>query len=161
MRKPQILLVHGFVFFCCSIVCNARINAQDAAVASNQKAADLKKMVGKWSMVKATLGGQAAPPQVLNMVLDIKANKKIEMRGGPKEVDFKFDIEPGKKHHKLSMEATTGDKIGEKAIGFYKFEKDLLHLYLPNQPNADNPPTEPNDRLAHLVLKKAEEEKTE
>ena len=129
-------------------------NAQDTPAVPKQKAEDIKKMTGKWKVTKATMRGMDAPPAVLSMIFEFTADKKINLRGGPKDVDFKFDTELGKKYNKIMFEATTGTKAGKKAIGFYKFDKDMLHLHMPNQPNADDPPTAPSKDLPHFVLER-------
>ena len=153
MSKNKVLLAVCFLVAC---------GLMYQSIFAQGKKDELTKLKGQWKVIKATLMGKDAPPEVLTMKLNF-SDKEFTIRGGPKDVDFSFEIVAEKEPYRFEMTATTGNFKDKKGVGFYKWEKEKLHLYMPNRPNGEDPPKDLEDekakQLAHFVLEKVKQDK--
>lgn len=128
------------------------------ASAQSEREADLQKLYGKWKVVGGELKGEDSD-DLKRIRMEFKEEKMA--LHVPKRVEFTYELDANSKPKVFRMTALEGNFEGKVGVGFYKYEKTQLHLWLPNKPNGDDPPKNLEDEkaesLAHMILEKMTE----
>lgn len=99
-----------------------------SAVAADDKAnaADLKAMVGKWKVEKATLGGMDVTDMVKTLTLELQPGGKWKMEFGEGKADGTVALDASKTPKELDVKTENGAQKGMTMKGIYKLDSDTM-----------------------------------
>jgi uncharacterized protein (TIGR03067 family) len=103
------------------------------AVASAQEkkpdpAAELKAMVGKWSLTKAELGGMDVLDHLKDLKFEIREGGKYTAQLGEEKDEGTFTADPGKTPKEMDIKATGGPLGGQTVKAIYKLDGDTMTI---------------------------------
>ncbi|MDB5305846.1 MAG: hypothetical protein JWO38_48 [Gemmataceae bacterium] len=90
------------------------------------KDADLKAMVGKWTVEKAELGGKDITEHLKTLQFEIRDGGKYTVKIGDETDEGTFTVDPGKKPRELDVKPTGGPNKGKTVKGLYKLDGDTF-----------------------------------
>jgi uncharacterized protein (TIGR03067 family) len=96
-------------------------------------AQEMKKLEGKWKVVKVEVGGKASPPEKFqDTFVVIKGNKFVMAKRGKEALglDATFTIDPNKKPKTMDLTATS-QKEGIPVLAIYALDVDELKVCMP------------------------------
>ncbi|MBY0514224.1 MAG: TIGR03067 domain-containing protein [Gemmataceae bacterium] len=89
-------------------------------------AADLKAMVGKWKVEKATLGGKDETATVKDLTLDVLPGGKWKMTFGADVSEGTITVDASKSPKELDVKTQTGQQKGTTMKCVYKLDGDTM-----------------------------------
>jgi uncharacterized protein (TIGR03067 family) len=106
--------------FAMAVLCLGIARADDAA--------DLKVMVGKWKVEKATLSGKDVTEHVKDMKFEIMAGGKYRAQVGEEVDESTFTVDAAKKPAELDVKPMGGPQKGKIVKGIYKLDGDTMTI---------------------------------
>lgn len=99
-----------------------------SSVVADDKAndADLKAMVGKWKVEKATLGGNDLTEMVKTLSLELLPGGKWKMVVGEEKADGTVTLDASKTPKELDVKTENGMQKGMTMKGIYKLDGDTM-----------------------------------
>lgn len=108
-------------------VCVLALSLGSAVVADDKaNEADLKAMVGKWKVEKATLGGMDLTDMVKTLTLELQPGGKWKMMYGEEKADGTVTVDASKTPKELDVKTESGTEKGKTMKGIYKIDGDTM-----------------------------------
>jgi uncharacterized protein (TIGR03067 family) len=90
--------------------------------------ADLKAMVGKWTIVKAELGKTDIFELLKMLDFEIREDGKYTVKVGEETDNGSFTVDPGKSPKEMDIKPTGGPNKGKTVKAIYKQDADTLTI---------------------------------
>lgn len=125
------------------------------STATGDEKADLKAMVGKWTIVKAELGKTDIFELLKTLEFEIREDGKYTAKLGDETDNGSFTVDPSKSPKEMDIKATGGPNKGKTIKALYKQDGDTLTICY-NLGGGDRPTafeTKPDTKLYLAVYK--------
>lgn len=125
-------------------------------VAEDKKAeADLKAMVGNWTVQKAELGGKDITEHLKVLKFEVRAGGKYTAQVGEQKDDGAFTIDTGKTPKQMTVKPTAGPNKGQTVKAIYKIDADTFTICYDHEADKGDYPkafeTKPDTTLLLVV----------
>lgn len=103
------------------------VSAASAPADDKDAAADLKALVGKWTIEKSELGGKDITEVLKVLQFEIMPGGKYVAKHGESKDEGTFTVDPGKKPKRMDIKTgETGPSKGKTMKAVYKLDGDEL-----------------------------------
>jgi uncharacterized protein (TIGR03067 family) len=127
-------------------------------VADDKSDAELKALVGKWTVVKFEIGGQDLTEQAKGLTAEFHKDGTVTATRGKDVTQSVFKLSPSKSPKELDYQVTLGPRKGKTELAIYKLEGDTLVICMDsNLGKGDRPKkfeTKLNDTIMLMTYKR-------